>query len=207
MLSPLTRLIYPVVDDSLFKYLFDDNIRVEPEWYCPILPMILVNGAAGIGTGYSTNIPLYSPREIVLNLKNMLNGEEPFRMDPFFKGFKGKIHYFMCLIDIMNLTGTIVKIEPHKYACYGVVARLSSTQLEILELPINVWTQNYKEAVLEPLLQGAEKSPPFIQEYREYHTDTTVKFIITMSEEKLREAERVGIHKKFKLETTISTSE
>lgn len=106
----------------------------------------------------------------------------------------------------MDHAGTIVKIEPHKYICHGVVARLSSTQLEISELPINVWTQNYKELVLEPLLQGAEKSPPFIQEYREYHTDTTVKFIITMSEEKLREAERVGIHKKFKLETTISTS-
>ena len=99
-----------------------------------------------------------------------------------------------------------MKIEPHKYLCCGVVARLSSTQLEISELPINVWTQNYKESVLELLLQGGEKVPPFIQEYREYHTDTTVKFIVTLSQEKMLEAERIGIHKKFKLETTISTS-
>ena len=89
MLSPLARLIYPTVDDALLNYLFDDNIRVEPDWYCPILPMILVNGAAGIGTGYSTNIPLFSPREIVSNIKKMIGKEEPDRMHPFFKGFKG----------------------------------------------------------------------------------------------------------------------
>ena len=99
-----------------------------------------------------------------------------------------------------------MKIEPHKYLCCGVVARLSSTQLEISELPINVWTQTYKESVLEPMLQGGEKVAPFIQDYREYHTDTTVKFIVTLSQDKLQEAERVGVHKKFKLETTISTS-
>ena len=90
MLSPLARLIFPTVDDPLLNYLYDDNLRVEPDWYCPILPLLLANGAAGIGTGYSTSIPLFSPREIVSNLKKMIRGEEPGRMDPFYKGFKGR---------------------------------------------------------------------------------------------------------------------
>jgi len=38
---------------------------VEPEWYMPIIPMVLVNGSSGIGTGWSTDIPCYNPREIV----------------------------------------------------------------------------------------------------------------------------------------------
>ena len=55
-------------------------MKIEPEWYCPILPMVLVNGSDGIGTGYSTTIPNYNPREIVTNLKRMMEGLEPADM-------------------------------------------------------------------------------------------------------------------------------
>ena len=80
MLSPLARLAFPVHDDPCLKYLMDDNSQIEPEWYCPILPMVLVNGADGIGTGYSTKIPNFDVREIVRNLKKMLAGEVPDEM-------------------------------------------------------------------------------------------------------------------------------
>ena len=43
-------------------------------------------------------------------------------------------------------------------------------------------------------------------DYKEYHTDTTVKFVVTLTEDKLREAQEIGIHKKFKLESSINTS-
>jgi len=64
-------------DDTVLKYMSDDNQRIEPEWYIPIIPMVLVNGAEGIGTGWSTKIPNYNPREIVTNIKRMLDGQEP----------------------------------------------------------------------------------------------------------------------------------
>ena len=67
-------------DDPLLTAQFDDNLRIEPEWYCPILPMVLVNGADGIGTGWSTRIPNFDIREIVANLKRMLDGDEPVTM-------------------------------------------------------------------------------------------------------------------------------
>jgi hypothetical protein len=50
-LSPLTRIIYHPADDPLLKYLKDDSSMVEPEWYMPIVPLVLINGAEGIGTG------------------------------------------------------------------------------------------------------------------------------------------------------------
>lgn len=80
MLSPLTRVVFNPVDDEQLNYLYDDNLRIEPEWYCPVIPMILVNGAEGIGTGYSTFVPNYNPREIVGNIKRLINGLEPTEM-------------------------------------------------------------------------------------------------------------------------------
>lgn len=80
ILSPLARLVFPPVDDNLLKYNFDDNQRVEPEWYIPIIPTVLVNGVEGIGTGWASKIPNYDIREIINNIHRMLNGEEPLPM-------------------------------------------------------------------------------------------------------------------------------
>lgn len=67
-------------DEACLKHLKDDNKSIEPEWYCPVIPMILVNGADGIGTGFATTIPCYNPRDIVNNLQLLLNGDDPLPM-------------------------------------------------------------------------------------------------------------------------------
>ncbi|KAL8175960.1 UNVERIFIED_CONTAM: DNA topoisomerase 2-alpha [Gekko kuhli] len=188
MLSPLARLVFPPVDDNVLNFLYDDNRRVEPEWYIPILPMVLINGAEGIGTGWSCKVPNYDVREVVNNLRRMLDGEEPLPMHPSYKNFKG----------------TIDELGEKQYLVNGEVSILDSTTIEISELPVRTWTQVYKEQVLEPMLGGTEKSPPLITDYKEYHTDTTVKFIVKMSEQKLAEAEAAGLHKVFKLQTSLS---
>ena len=71
-LSPLVKNIFNENDQPLLHFLTDDNQKIEPDWYIPILPMVLVNGADGIGTGWMTKIPNYNPREIVANLQRML---------------------------------------------------------------------------------------------------------------------------------------
>lgn len=188
MLSSLARLLFPPKDDHTLKFLYDDNQRVEPEWYIPIIPMVLINGAEGIGTGWSCKIPNFDVREVVNNIRRLMDGEEPLPMLPSYKNFKG----------------TIEELAPNQYVISGEVAILNSTTIEISELPIRTWTQTYKEQVLEPMLNGTEKTPPLITDYREYHTDTTVKFVVKMTEEKLAEAERVGLHKVFKLQTSLT---
>uniref|UniRef100_A0A3B3QKM3 DNA topoisomerase 2 n=1 Tax=Paramormyrops kingsleyae TaxID=1676925 RepID=A0A3B3QKM3_9TELE len=188
MLSPLARLLFPAVDDNLLKYNYDDNLRVEPEWYIPILPMILVNGAEGIGTGWSSRIPNYDVREIVSNIHRMLNGEDPLPMLPNYKDFKG----------------TIEEVMINQYMISGEVAIIDSTTIEISELPVKTWTQAYKENVLEVMLNGTEKVPALITDYKEYHTDTTVRFVVKMTEQRLLEAEAAGLHKVFKLQTPMT---
>uniref|UniRef100_H3ALH9 DNA topoisomerase 2 n=1 Tax=Latimeria chalumnae TaxID=7897 RepID=H3ALH9_LATCH len=188
MLSTLARLLFPANDDQVLKFLYDDNQRVEPEWYIPIIPMVLINGAEGIGTGWACRIPNFEPRELVNNLRRMLDGDEPLPMLPKYKNFKG----------------TIQELGPNQYMVYGEISVLDSTTIEISELPVRTWTQTYKEQVLEPMLNGTEKTPPLITDFREYHTDTTVRFVIKMTEEKLLEAEAAGLHKVFKLQTSLT---
>merc|ERR1712029_34546 len=171
-----------------------DNMQIEPDFYMPIIPMVLVNGASGIGTGWSTTIPNYNPREIIQNLQHLLDGKEVSdlpNMIPWFKGFKG----------------TIEELENQRYIINGEIAEISDTKVEITELPIRTWTQTYKEQVMEPFLNGSEKTPAVISDYKEYHTDKTVKFIVQMAADKLRSADMgQGLHNLFKLQTTMATS-
>ncbi|XP_041476375.1 DNA topoisomerase 2-alpha-like [Lytechinus variegatus] len=187
-LSPLARLVFPAHDDSLLTYMFDDNQRIEPEFYVPIIPMVLINGSEGIGTGWSTRISNYDIREVVANVKRLLAGEDPIPMLPSYKNFRG----------------TIEEFEPNRFAVNGEIAVTDNNSVEITELPVRVWTQNYKESVLETMVYGTEKVKPSITDYKEYHTDTTVKFVVKMNEERLMRAEDEGLHKMFKLQTTFS---
>ncbi|AQK54493.1 DNA topoisomerase 2 [Zea mays] len=90
-LSHITRSIFPKDDDILLNYLNEDGQSIEPTWYMPILPMVLVNGSEGIGTGWSTYIPNYNPRDILANLRRLLNGESTVPMHPWYRGFKVSI--------------------------------------------------------------------------------------------------------------------
>ncbi|XP_070497266.1 DNA topoisomerase 2 isoform X1 [Chironomus tepperi] len=190
MLSPLARLIFHPHDDPLLNFLDEDNQRIEPEYYVPIIPMVLVNGAEGIGTGWSTKIPCHNPREIISNLRNMMNGEEPKPMIPWYKNFKGEI----------------VTAGDGRFVTVGCCATLDGNKLEISELPIGTWTQNYKESLLEPLLHGGEKTKAVISDYKEYNTDTTVRFVISFLPGEFDKllAEPGGFHRVFKLTSSVA---
>ncbi len=75
--SPVSRHLFVASDDAILRQLHEDNQRIEPEWYCPIVPTVLLNGAEGIGTGWSTKVPNFDPRQIVAALRRMLNDEPP----------------------------------------------------------------------------------------------------------------------------------
>lgn len=80
--------------------------------YMPILPMVLVNGAEGIGTGWSTYIPNYNPRDIIANLRRLLAGEAVQPMQPWYRGFKGTIQE------------TLSKTAGKSYSVYGTIAQV-----------------------------------------------------------------------------------
>merc|ERR1719469_164307 len=74
-ISSVTRSIFPEADDPVLNFLDDDGVMVEPEWYVPIIPTVLLNGTQGIGTGWSTSIPCYNPRDLVKSVKQLLDND------------------------------------------------------------------------------------------------------------------------------------
>ncbi|XP_060519505.1 DNA topoisomerase 2 isoform X2 [Cylas formicarius] len=189
-MSPLTRMIFHPNDDALLKYEYDDNQKIEPQWYIPIVPMVLVNGADGIGTGWMTKIPNYNPRDIARCLYAMLDGAEPGNLAPWYKNFKG----------------TIESVGDNRYMISGEIGILDDNRLEISELPVGTWTQNYKESVLEPMLYGNDKVKASLSDYKEYNTDTTVRFVVTLLDGQMENMQKEGLHKVFKLQSLTSLS-
>lgn len=90
-LSQVTRILFNEEDDNVLEFLEEEGQSIEPKYYLPIIPMVLVNGAEGIGTGWSTSIPQFNPRDLVSNLRAMMRGEAVKVMLPWYKGFKGII--------------------------------------------------------------------------------------------------------------------
>lgn len=90
-LEKITRAIFHPDDDELLNYLSDDGVSIEPEYYMPVIPMLLVNGSDGIGTGYSSCVNNHDPRVIVANLRRMIKGEALEPMKPHYGGFTGEV--------------------------------------------------------------------------------------------------------------------
>ena len=68
-LSPITRKIFKELDDPILHYLDDDGFSIEPQYYMPIIPYVLINGVKGIGTGFSTSIEPCNPLDILKYVK------------------------------------------------------------------------------------------------------------------------------------------
>eukprot|EP00916_Digyalum_oweni_P015423 GHVL01025239.1.p1 GENE.GHVL01025239.1~~GHVL01025239.1.p1 ORF type:complete len:1371 (-),score=291.64 GHVL01025239.1:56-4168(-) len=193
-LSSVARRVFHEDDDALLAYQSEEGQWIEPKWYMPVIPLVLVNGAIGIGTGWSTSIPNYNPREIIWNLKRYLQGEDLIDMDPWYRWFEGEI----------------VKSAKGGYETIGKYKEIDDENFEIEELPIKMWTSTYKE-FLEELLTGKDNSgkdakEPYIKDFRDNSGHHEVEFTITLTRDKMKTAIKEGIDKKFKLRSQIALS-
>lgn len=141
LLNDLVKNIFRKEDDKILDHVDDDGTKVEPYVYFPIIPMILVNGAVGIGTGFSTDIAPHHPLELIKNIKHLIRGEEMEKMMPYFKGFKG----------------TIVQIDNQTFHTRGTYTVIDEDTVVITELPIGIWTENYK-MLLNSMIWEKEKT-------------------------------------------------
>jgi DNA gyrase/topoisomerase IV subunit B len=209
--NKLTRLIFRPEDDKVLTYLNDDGLTVEPIHYVPIIPMILVNGSKGIGTGFSTDIMCYNPIHIIEYVKEMLANDDGVSVskviDPYYQGFKG----------------TIEKATPTKYLIKGTYEVINDKKIRVTELPVGYWTDDFKqhlEALMESVKEkdkdGKETTiPAVIKEYSDMSTDTVVDFTITftssisVADYEKKAASEPGcnmLEKLLKLYTTQSTT-
>jgi DNA topoisomerase-2 len=143
-LAKNTQYLFNKLDLPLLNYLEDDGLIIEPEYFIPVIPMILVNGCTGIGTGFSTSIPCYNPIDIIENLLLVLQEDvDPLEMTPYFRNFKGTV-----IPDTSKKGGYFTK---------GKYQKLSNTQIKITDLPIGTWIDHYK-IFLESFIEGNNNS-------------------------------------------------
>ena len=153
MLSPIVAKLFHADDTPVLTHLEDDGMPVEPMHYLPIVPVVLVNGALGIGTGFSTTVPCYDPRQVVRQVRHLLREEALEPMRPWYRDFKGRIQ-----------DGT----------SYGVFKAVNDTRAEVTELPIGYWTEDFKTNA-EALM---DKHPQAIKDLEAHYTERDVRFVV-----------------------------
>jgi len=170
-LSTNIDLLIKKEDTNILEYIDDDGYLIEPRNYFPILPLSLLNGAEGIGTGFSTYIPNFKLEDIVEWLINRISGKKRPELKPFYKDFKGKI----------------IKYDDFTWVSEGIV-EIEGNKLMIKELPIKLWTSDYKE-FLEELVE--EKDSPF-KSYQNLSSDTDVLFILKIEPDKIEHINKLA---------------
>ena len=192
-LSPVARLLFAPEDDVLLPVNEDDGQLIEPKMYVPVVPLLLLNGSEGIGTGWSTHIPPVHPLHLIDYMLQLLRAGTDFDrvesafLPPFYAGFKG----------------TILPSAEHEqlWDVHGVFSR-TRTHVIITELPVRVWTEDYKEhidALCADINSGCLS-------YREFHSESSVHFEVAMAENALSQMTDADIMQMFKLKRQLRSS-
>ena len=171
-LAQVTRALFPEHDDALLEQQVEDGDAIEPKTYVPIIPLILCNGADGIGTGYSTFVPQHNPADVIACIRAMLANVDIPPIKPWYRGFTGE-----------------VEVTEGGFETHGTY-EWDGRKLTITELPLNKWTSPYKEFLDTVLrnqqLKGKKKQTvveeALVRSFEEHHSDTTVKFVVSLTD-------------------------
>ena len=155
-LSDNFRKLFKTVDNNILEYNEDDGILVEPKYYLPGLPTLLLNGSEGMGTGFASSVMAYNPADIKMNILDILNGRTPVPLIPWYRGFTGNIER-----------------DGDQAIITGVITVVNTTTLEITELPIGSYTTKYRDTLNSLEDRGIVKS--YVDESDEESTKFTVK--------------------------------
>ncbi len=196
-LEPIVATIIHKTDEPLLKAQDEDGMVIEPEYYLPAVPMLAINGSVGIGTGFSTFIPPHNPKDIVALLRARLNGGLPTLanrpLDPWWWGFKGQV----------------VRTDDNTWVTNGIYeCDDAKNTVTITELPVGVWTKNYKE-ILDKMCATDEASKASgLKNFDDLYNDVDVKFVLYLTEDAYDDAKDhpAQFAKKFGLTSSWKTT-
>lgn len=178
-LSPYFRQLFKKEDEIILEHQLVENEKIEPKYFLPILPLVLINGATGMGTGHSVEIKSYHPDQIRDACIKVLEGKKlkPRTLTPWFRGFHGTV-------ERNPDTGQVIMT--------GKLKVVNSTTIHVTELPVGKFLDDYKD-VLNKL-----EEQELIKDYVDRSTENSFNFEITCprSTTALSEEE---LYQKFKL--------
>jgi len=176
-LTPYFRLIYK--DFELLKYKEEEGERIEPEYFLPIVPMVLVNGSSGIAVGFSSNIVNRNLLELVETCELVLKGKKITSLTPTIFSFNGEF---------------IPDTENHKrWIIRGRFIRVNTTTVKVVDLPISMTYEKY-ENILDALVESGK-----IQSYDDNCKDN-IDYVIKFKRAELEKLRDEDLIKLLKLE-------
>ena len=161
MLSPFFRQLFKKDDDAILEHNQVDGEDIEPKRYLPILPLALINGASGTGTGHACEIKSYHPEHLRDAVLAIVNGKKlkPGTLVPWFRGFHGKV-------ERNPETGQVIMT--------GKLEIVNSTTIRITELPVGMFLDPYKDVLNK--LEDAE----FIRSWDDSSIEEEFDFLVTV---------------------------
>lgn len=187
-LTNTTPLLFNKYDNKLLDYIDSDGMIIEPKYYVPVLPMILINGSRGIGTGFSTKIPQFDLEDIARVIINKLKGNfEEYTLIPSYR------HY----------NGSILQLTKNKYLCIGTYDIINDSTIRITEIPIGDSIGAYKSMLNDMV----EKK--MIKSYENNSNDSIPSFTIIAEDsisKIIKSKNQTHLLTTFSLTKTISTS-
>lgn len=166
------RYIFAKGSDELFDLFKDSEIleqqyfegsRIEPKFYTPTLPMLLVNGSEGVSSGFAQKILPRNPENLKKYILEKLSGKEPSEelLNPYAKNFKGNFRK-----DVET---------PNKWYIEGVVEHVKNNEYLITEIPFTYDLKTYTN-VLDDLVE----SKTIIRYSSESDGENILKFRVTL---------------------------
>lgn len=142
-IMPIFRKIFPKEDDLILISEVEDGEQIEPKFYLPILPNVLINGSDGMATGHATYILQYNPEDLKKYTLNVLKEKKQnVKLVPWWRGY----------------TGTVVRNETGQVMITGKLEKVNTTTIKITELPISVWEDEYKAFLIDLEESGVVKN-------------------------------------------------
>lgn len=138
-LSDNFRLLYK--DFELLEIKEEEGEEIEPRFFLPIIPTILINGSSGIAVGFASNILNRDVKSIIDACVKVLNGKNPSEVKPSLNGFTGEY-----IQDSENSKRWIIR---------GRFERINTSTVKIIELPPSMTYEKYEE-ILDKLVENKD---------------------------------------------------
>ena len=169
-LSENFKLIYK--DFELLEYKEEEGESIEPKYFLPIVPAVLLNGSSGIAVGFASNVLNRDIKSIIDACVKVLGGKEPGEVKPSLNGFNGEF-----IQDKENNKRWIIR---------GKYDKVNTTTVKITELPPSMTYEKYED-ILDKLVD--DKVIVTYDDNCKDNIDYTIKFtrsdLEKLDEEKL----------------------
>lgn len=154
--------IFRKEDEALLTEQIFEGDKIEPKFYIPVIPMLVVNGNVGLTTGFTQRILPRNPKDVIKYIEAKLDGKKNLpKVEPWFVGFNGDI--------VQNK-----EKGESSWIISGKCRKVSSNEIEITEIPINYDLESYCE-VLDALEDARE-----IKDYKDLSDNGQFKFLVKL---------------------------